>query len=71
MCRYHQCLIKLHDHDTPTTEHMYPGMVAVEEHWEENTMDVPTPFKNFALREHRTRWDLSRYLLSFTLCVVA
>ena len=53
--RYHKALIKLHDHDTPTTEHMYPGMVTVEEHWEENTIDVPTAFKNFALREHRTR----------------
>ena len=50
-----KCLIKLFDHDTHTTEHVFPGMLEVLEKWQDNEADVPSAFKNHCLREHRPR----------------
>ena len=49
--------IRLTDSNCHTTEHVYPGMVTVEEHWSANAYAVPAPFRTFSLREHKTRFE--------------
>lgn len=44
--------IRLTDSDCHTTEHVYPGMVQVEEHWSENSANVPAPYRTFSLKVH-------------------
>ena len=49
--------IRLTDSDCHTTEHVYPGMVTVEETWSENAAGVPGNYRTFSLKEHKDRFD--------------
>ena len=45
-----KCFIRLVDSDAHTAEHVYPGMVRVEEVWKENTPGVSSAYKTFTLK---------------------
>ena len=55
-----KCFIRLMDHDCHTTQHVFPGLKQIHDHWtgdEDAYQALPTPFKRNSIKEHKKRWE--------------